>query len=271
MALLDEVLRDLQAESEALDALVADLPAEDWSRPTPAPGWTVAHQISHLHWTDSVATLAAVDPPAFLTRLGETLDDPYSFVDRAAADGLAPPAELLARWREGRAALAKALTGLPPGAKLPWFGTAMSPVSSATGRMMETWAHGRDVAETFPDDARARAHLRPTDRLRHVAYLGFRTIGHGFASQGRPAPAGPFRVELSTLDGAVWAFGPEGATDRVAGPVLDFCLLVTQRRHPADLALQATGDGAREWLTLAQAFAGPPGSGREPRAESRAG
>lgn len=266
MVLLDEVLRDLRAESEALDGLVSGLRPEDWSRPTPAPGWTVAHQISHLSWTDEAATLASTDPAAFAQRMGAVLADPQTFVDRTAAAGLAPPDALLARWRAGRAALAAALTRVPPGERRPWFGTAMSPVSSATGRLMETWAHGRDIAETFPGDERAREHLRPTGRLRHVAHLGYRTIGHGFESHGRPAPAAPFRVELSTVDGAVWTFGPEDAPNRVTGPALDFCLLVTQRRHPADLALRATGDGAAEWLTLAQAFAGPPGTGREPGA-----
>jgi uncharacterized protein (TIGR03084 family) len=259
------VLHDLRAESESLDALVSTLSEADWSRPTPAPGWTVAHQIAHLHWTDEVATLANADPPAFLARLSETLDDPLSFVDRAAAERVAPPAELLPAWRAGRAALAAALSDVPPAEKRPWFGTAMSPVSSATGRMMETWAHGRDIAETFPDDERARAHLRPTARLRHVAYLGVRTIGHSFASHGRPSPTSPFRIELAGPEGDVWEFGPPDAPNRVTGPALDFCLLVTQRRHPADLALQATGDEAAEWLTLAQAFAGPPGAGREPR------
>jgi len=270
MVTLPELLADLSAESEALDRLVSTLSTEDWSRPTPAPGWTVAHQISHLSWADAATTLAATDPPLFFRRLGESLDDPLTYVDRAAADGVAPPDELLARWREGRTALAKALLDVPPGAKLPWFGTAMSPLSSATGRMMETWAHGQDVADTFADDSDlAREHRRPTDRLRHVVHLGHRTIGHSFASHGRPAPAGPFRVELSTVDGALWAHGPEDAPNRVTGPVLDFCLLVTQRRHHTDLALQTTGDEAREWLTLAQAFAGPPGTGREPRAAGR--
>ncbi|MEV8513430.1 TIGR03084 family metal-binding protein [Dactylosporangium sp. NPDC051484] len=269
MVLLDEVLRDLHAESEALDLLVSGLSPQDWSRPTPAPGWTVAHQISHLHWVDELATRANTDPAGFIARLGETFEDPTTFVDRAAAAGVAPPDELLPRWRAGRAALARALTDVPPGERRPWFGTAMSPLASATGRMMETWAHGRDIAETFPDDERAREHLRPTQRLRHVAHIGYRTIGHGFESHGRPAPEAPFRVELSTVDGALWEYGPPDAPNRVTGPALDFCLLVTQRRHPADLALRTSGGDAAEWLTLAQAFAGPPGAGREPRAVAR--
>jgi uncharacterized protein (TIGR03084 family) len=260
---LDEVLPDLAAESEALDRLVAGLDAQQWSRPTPAPGWSVAHQIAHLHWTDEVATLANADPDAFFARLSETLEDPQTYVDRAAAAGVAPPKELLPRWRAGRAALAAALRAVPPGEKRPWFGPPMSPVSCATARIMETWAHGRDIAETFPD--LARDHLRPTGRLRHVAHIGYRTIGHGFVSHGRPAPAEPFRVELLMPDGGHLALGPEDADNRVQGPLLDFCLLVTQRRHPADLALQATGDLANQWLTIAQAFAGPPGAKREPR------
>ena len=44
---------------------------------------------------------------------------------------------------------------------------------------------------------------------------------------------------------------------------MDFCLLVTQRRHRDDLAVVATGAQAQEWLGIAQAFAGPPGGGRE--------
>jgi hypothetical protein len=39
-------------------------------------------------------------------------------------------------------------------------------------------------------------------------------------------------------------------------------MLVTQRRAPADLAVTAVGDDAATWLTIAQAFAGPPGAGR---------
>lgn len=257
---LAELLTDLADESADLDRNVTGLSDVDWSRPTPAAGWTIAHQIAHLAWTDRAALLAATDPEAFAAVLAQALADPTGFVDRGAAAGLAPPRELLARWRDGRARLAAALAAMPPGARAPWFATAMSPASMATGRLMETWAHGQDVAEALG------IQRRPTDRLRHVAYLGYRTLGNSFAAHGRPIPDEPVRVELTAPD---LVFGPAEATNRVVGPALDFCLLVTQRRHRADLALQASGRVADEWMDVAQAFAGPPGVGRQPAGEPR--
>jgi uncharacterized protein (TIGR03084 family) len=255
---LAELIADLRDESADLDAAVAALPDVDWTRATPAPGWTIGHQISHLAWTDEVALLAVTDPAGFAEALSAVAEDPGGFVDRAAADGLAPPARLLARWRAGREALAGALSTVAEGTKIPWFGTAMSAASMATARLMETWAHGQDVADALG------VTRRPTARLRHVAHLGYRTLGHGFLVHGRPAPAEPVRVELEAPDGTQWTFGPAGAANRVSGPALDFCLLVTQRRHRTDLALHASGPVADEWLGVAQAFAGPPGAGRAP-------
>ena len=54
------------------------------------------------------------------------------------------------------------------------------------------------------------------------------------------------------------------ATDRVTGEALDFCLVVTQRRHVDDTNLVVEGPLAADWIAIAQAFAGPPGAGREP-------
>ncbi|MEV4626425.1 TIGR03084 family metal-binding protein [Micromonospora sp. NPDC049523] len=272
---LSQLLTDLTDESSELDALVAERPAVDWAEPTPAPGWTIAHQIAHLAWTDHLALLAATDVPAFYAWLEHAATDPGGFVDRGAnefldqvmagapdcsADPHTAPTALLDRWRTGRSALVDALAAAPAGTKLPWYGTRMSPASMATARLMETWAHGQDVADTL---GVART---PSGRLRHVAHLGVRTLGHSFATHGRATPDVPVRVELRAPDGDEWTFGPVDAADRVAGPALDFCLLVTQRRHRTDLSLVTTGQVADEWLDLAQAFAGPPGAGREPRA-----
>ncbi|GAA5197031.1 TIGR03084 family metal-binding protein [Rugosimonospora acidiphila] len=262
---LAEILVDLHAESADLDGVVAGLPDDDWRRPTPAAGWTISHQIAHLTWTDRVAVRSATDPEGFAEVAASALADPDGFADRAADDGLAEPSDLLSRWRSSRADLAAALAAAPAGARLPWFGIEMSPASMATARIMETWAHGEDVALAC-DEVRL-----PTRRLRHVAWLGWRTLGYGFLAHGRPAPTSPVYVELQAPDGGVWAFGPPDATNRVTGPAIDFCLLVTQRRHRADLLLEANGPVADEWLDVAQAFAGPPGDGRPPRSAQATG
>ena len=194
------LLADLTDESDQLDALVAALPTEAWTRPTPAPGWTVAHQIAHLAWTDHVARLAATDPAAFYASVTSAAD-PGRLVEDGVGEFLAPPAVLLDRWRSGRAALTAALTAVPAGGKLPWYGTRMSAPSMVTARIMETWAHGEDVAEALG------VTRTPTARLRHVAHLGFRTLGHGFAAHGRPVPTTPVRVALAAPDGSRWASG----------------------------------------------------------------
>jgi uncharacterized protein (TIGR03084 family) len=68
-------------------------------------------------------------------------------------------------------------------------------------------------------------------------------------------------VALTAPDGSVWEWG-EPAADRVTGPALDFCLVITQRRHVADTRLVVEGEAAREWIEIGQAFAGEAGTGR---------
>jgi uncharacterized protein (TIGR03084 family) len=258
---LDGVLADLATESDALDRAVAELPDEGWRTPTPAAGWDVAHQVAHLAWTDEVAVLAATDKQAWDEVVLQAIADPTGFVDQAAADGAAvEPADLLERWRIGRKQLAEALRGYPAGERLPWFGPPMSPTSMATARFMETWAHGLDVTDAVG------LTVEPTDRVRHVVHLGVRTRNFSFAAHDMPEPGEELRVVLVMPSGETWTHGPEDAAQRVTGSAYHFALLVTQRRHRDDLDLVATGPDADAWLDVAQAFAGPPGAGREPEA-----
>jgi len=255
---LDEVLADLWAESADLDRLVGGLPAEDWARPTPAEGWTIAHQIAHLAWTDEAAHLAVTDPDGFKAVLEKAAANPHTYVDEGATETAAlPPDQLLIFWRETRAELAAALKKVPPGEKVLWFGPPMSPTSMATARLMETWAHGQDVVDAL------HVHRPLTNRLRHVAHLAVRTRDFSYLLNNRTPPAEPFHVELTGPGDQTWTWGPEDAEQRVTGPALDFCLLATQRRHRDDLTVRAEGADADEWLGIIQAFAGFPGKGRE--------
>jgi uncharacterized protein (TIGR03084 family) len=251
------IVADLRAESDELDALVAPLSADRWAEPTPAPGWTIAHQIGHLLWTDRVALTAVTDQTRFADLLAAASANPTGFVD-AGADELAamPPTQLLSEWRLTRTRLHEALLTVPEGRKLPWFGPPMSAASMATARLMETWAHGLDVA-----DALGVKRL-PTARLRSIAHLGVRTRDYAFVINGLTPPAEPFRVELRAPDGRNWSWGPPAAAQRVSGSAEDFCYLVTQRRPLSTLDITADGADAQRWLDIAQAFAGPPGPGR---------
>ena len=252
-----EVRTDLEAESAYVDSLVADVAPEAWASPTPAAGWTVGHQIAHLAWTDDASLLAIRDPDAFRASLDGVVAE--SMVDTAAEEYLDEPARLLARWRRGRAELQDAIASIPSGQKVPWYGTPMSAASMATARLMETWAHGLDVA-----DGLGRPRSPASVRLRHIARLGFRVLPYAFAANGRPIPEQPVHVRLAAPDGTEWTFGPAEASNVVTGSALDFCLRVTQRAHLADLDLVAVGPVATEWLEIAQAFAGLPGPGRAP-------
>jgi uncharacterized protein (TIGR03084 family) len=262
--LLNALLGDLTAEGDQLRTAVEELGAEGWHRQTPAPGWTVATQVAHLLWTDEVAVLAAhahegpASKQAWDDIVLAAIADPTGYVDKGAFDLAELPRDvLLDRWQAGRSALVEALVTLPEGQKLPWFGPPMSAASMATARFMETWAHALDVYDA------AGERPAPTDRIKHVAHLGVRTRNYAYSVHEEEAPAEEFHVELAAPSGELWSWGPPGAEQRVGGSAYDFCLLVTQRVHRDDTDLVAVGDDAEHWLRIAQAFAGPPGPGRE--------
>lgn len=256
---LRDLCADLAAEHDALDALVAPLDDAGWDTPTPSEGWAVRDQIGHLNYFDETATQSIVDPDAFNAGLALLFEDPQAFLADTERRGRTLPAdELLATWRAGRAALLAAAAPLDPKARLSWYGPPMSARSFITARLMETWAHGQDVVDALGAEREA------TDRLRHVAHIGVVTRGFSYAVREREAPPGDVRVELTSPGGDLWTWGDEGAADRVSGPALDFCLVVTQRRNIADTSLVADGPLAAEWMAIAQCFAGGPTLGPAP-------
>jgi uncharacterized protein (TIGR03084 family) len=253
------LLADLAAESAELTGMLAPLTAAQWELPTPAAGWAVRDQVSHLAYFDEAATLTATDPDRFSDEAAVLMDGGGDFTEAVAqAYRQMIPGDLMDWLARARAEYLRVFAGLDPAERLPWYGRPMSAASSVTARLMETWAHGQDIADAVGQ------RREPTARLRHVAHLGVATRGFSFQLRGQPAPDAPVRVVLTAPDGSAWAWGPPDAADRVEGPALDFCLLVTQRRHRDDTKLQATGAAASAWLDLAQAFAGPPGPGRPP-------
>ena len=233
------LLADLHAEYATLDALVEAHDEAQWHEPTPAEGWSVADTIEHL-WISECAATASVrddrDPLSGGPATRETLGRD----------------QLLAAWREAREATLAAFADVDDRDRVPWGGRRMAARSLATARLMETWAHGLDCFAAFdvPDV--------DTPRLRHVAWLGWKTLPHAFAVAGivPAAPPESLRIELVAPDGTSgWSHGPSDARDLIHGPVGDWCRVVTHRlRAPQQSGLEAHGALAGQALSVARAF-----------------
>ncbi|HWF80835.1 MAG TPA: TIGR03084 family metal-binding protein [Streptosporangiaceae bacterium] len=261
---MGELLGDLAAETADLRLILADLTEPGWRTPTPAASWTIGDQISHLAFFDDAAITSATDPDRFRAELAGPAESGQLSSDDIAARHRALVGTDLIAWFDGsRERLILTFGRLDPAQRVPWFGPSMSAASAVTARIMETWAHGQDVADALG------LVREPTSRLAHIAHIGVRALPFSFVVNGLAPPTEPVRIELAWSGGAVWAWGPDDAANLVTGPALDFCLLVTQRRHRDDTAIQARGQVAEQWLGIAQAFAGPPGSGRRPGQHGR--
>ncbi|MFC0863878.1 TIGR03084 family metal-binding protein [Sphaerimonospora cavernae] len=259
MTQLEKVLEDLTADSDQLDRVVAGLDADQWNLPTPAPGWTIANQVAHLAFIFRLAATAASDAETFEAMTAGAKGN-FDGAVNAALKGYAndTPEVLLSRWRAEREKAVKALAAVPAGQTVPWLVNPLPPVVLASAGIMEQFAHGQDIADALG------VELERTDRLRHLVTFAVLTRDFGYLARGLTPPAAEFRFEITAPSGEMWTFGPEDAGQRVCGPALDFCLLVTRRRHRADLAVTATGDEAGGWLDIAQAYRGPAGVGRSP-------
>jgi uncharacterized protein (TIGR03084 family) len=255
---------DLYEERQANEAVLAGLDAAIWDSPSPAEGWLLRDCVVHLCETDDTATRNVEDrdkPPAAPT--GRRGRRPDGVLTTAMSSWRRrDPADVLRWYGEANDRLVATLRQLKGDERLRWAGRPMSARSFTTARLMEHWSHGLDIHDA------AGVPSKDTDRLENIARLGWMTRDYAYTAHVMTPPETPLRVELVSPSGANWVYGPEDAPDRVTGTAGDFCRVVTQRIHPSDTTLVATGPHAAEFLGIAQAFAGPPGAGRAPQKDA---
>lgn len=255
------IAADLSVEHDELFSLVASLDHDAWDLPTPAQGWEVRDQVSHLAFFDEIAALAVSDPAAFTVvadRANRALSSGEDPMQPHLAKGREmTPGQLLAWWEQSYGGLTDAVRDADPALRVPWFGPPMSISSFLSARMMETWAHGEDIADALG------VERQPTDRLRHIAHLGVAARGFSYVVHSMDPPSHPVRVSLVAPSGGSWTWGPEDAVSSVEGIAIEFCLVVTRRRRLSSTGLVLNGDDAVAWMEIAQAFAGPPGPTRQ--------
>jgi uncharacterized protein (TIGR03084 family) len=249
MTTLNDVMRDLRAETAHLDELVSSLDEEGWLTETPAQGWDIRDTIGHLASTDDImweSVTRTSDPSRMMPKNATSIDD-FTAIHVAEARTMTP-AGVHAWWRSASARLQATIEGFDPQRRYPWGGNMLSPLSLASARIMETWAHALDCyaacGRDYPD----------TDRIRHVAFLGLRAIPYAFALVGLEPPAG-VRLELEAPDGSTWNLGPADARNVISGTAGDWCRVAVHRdRDGSAERLHGDGPDAANVIAYARAF-----------------
>ena len=250
---MDELLSDLAAQHRELWSLLEPLDDEGWGRPTPCEGWDVADVVLHLRQTDELA-LASVrgdlgrDIEDFMRAGGE------SSVDTAAAESVRHARggrgrDVGEQWRSTAWELRDALAPVDPSTRLQWVVGRLSARTLAATRLTECWIHTGDVATALERE------LAPTNRIRHVARLAWRTLPYAFARAGREL-SGPVGFDLVGPDGDRWAFGlGEDPPTVVRGRAVELCAVAARRQDPRGTELVATGPDAAAVLELVRTYA----------------
>ncbi|MGD0703175.1 MAG: maleylpyruvate isomerase family mycothiol-dependent enzyme [Trebonia sp.] len=240
------VFDDLVAEQDGLDTILGRLDDAEWAAASAAAGWSVADVVLHLAQSEeAVAASTAGISLADRSPDGATVDE---VMDRLVRAERHPSAAVLPRWRTARLAAVAALRAADPDQPLPWVAAPLKPATLATTRLAELWAHGLDITGplgiAFPDTA----------RLRHIAWLAYRTLPYAFARAGQQPHS--VSCELTAPDGTeIWRYGPADADSAISGPAGAFCRVAAQRLPAAQSGLLATGPHGATALGLLRTYA----------------
>ncbi len=250
---MDEVAAALAAQDAELEGLLSGRGEDDWHRPTPCEGWDVADVVLHVAQTNELAITSATDswPQAApdLSRGGDGDDVDDAAADMVALERGAPGAEVLTRWKTAADRFLEMVDGADLHRRVTWVAGRLSLRTLVTTRLSETWIHTTDVAAALD------VELAPTERLRHVARLAWRTLPYAFASAGREL-AGPVAFELTGPAGDAWHLVPdEPPVTTVRGPGAELCLVAARRLDPANTSLETEGPDGDAVLDLVRTYA----------------
>jgi uncharacterized protein (TIGR03083 family) len=179
-----------------LQELLADLPPDDWQRPSRCAGWSVQDVVTHLvstngFWTLSIQAGLAGEPTRFLGSF-DPVATPAQLVDQVQGT---PVADTLQQLSESNEALAAAVEALDEDG---WATLAEAPPGHVPIRLVadhalwDAWVHERDILLPL-----GRTPVEDADEVRTCLRYGA-ALGTAFALCAGGAPSTP--VALSVHD-----------------------------------------------------------------------
>ena len=241
-----DLLSDLVAEQQFLDQFLQKIGAKDWEKPTPAKGWSIRDTISHL--ADSAELAADALNGGSRIEAYRVAPDLDALRQEAVKKGRKMRyQDVIEWWRGGRAKVVEPLSQMDGEKRIEWIAGSMSARTFATMGMMENWAHGLDIYAAMkfqPED---------TPRIRHICFLGWKTLPYAFKSADMDYS--PVRVEVMGPGYAKWVYGPADTDQVIKGPAGEWARLAVHRIKRKDAKnLKATGEVAETALEVVRAY-----------------
>jgi uncharacterized protein (TIGR03084 family) len=249
------VIDDLSAQHAELRTLIDGCGEADWRRETPCEGWDVGDVLLHLTQSDELAIASARgDLDTFRQGFLGARDASSVTVDDAAAAqveserAIGGPA-IAARWERSSEGLLSTLRSGDPHRRVTWVSGQLSMQTLTTTRLAEAWIHTGDIATALG------VELAPTDRLRNIARLAWRTLPYAFEQAGRTL-TGPVALDLVGPDGTQWDFIPEHpAVTTIRGSAVEFCAVAARRVTADQTELVGEGPDSAAVLDLVRTYA----------------
>jgi len=279
------------AQVSVLDALLAELSAEDWAT-TVIYDWNVQDVVAHLSATDRLlieqlpamphvaendvrgdggrrgagfpgVRAGAGAPQEDAGRSGVAGGGGQNRVEAYTAEAIGfergrRVEQTWGSWHRQARELCARLNTLEPGRKVDIL-QPMRLDNAVVARAFETWVHSTDIAKVVGRNLPAPL----PQHLHAIAALGVRALPAAWSSRGL-GPEGRARVVLEGPGGGDWlvTLGGDGAAAPVVTlrmDALEFCMLAADRRDPSTVAASISGDQTigRHLLEAAPAFAGP--------------
>lgn len=252
---MDDLVAALDQQHAELAAIVDGCRHEDWSRPTRCEDWDVASVLLHLAQTDELGLQSATGALDHLVNgvLGSrdeqtvTVDD--AAADRVAADRTAGGDAIRERWHRSSVAMRASIAAGDPHRRVTWISGRLSIHTLAATRLSECWIHTGDIA------AALGLEPAPSDRLRHIARLAWRTLPYAFERDDKSL-TGPVALDLIGPHGDPWRFDPDQpALTTISGSAVEFCDVAARRVAPESTSLTGTGPDVADVLRLVRTYA----------------
>jgi uncharacterized protein (TIGR03084 family) len=240
-----DILSDLVAEQQFLDQSLQRIPNKIWDTVTPNAPWTVRDTIAHLADFEELGADAITGGD--LVKDWQKATDLEEMRKRAIERGRDMRfQDVIEWWRGARAKVVEPLSHMNGDDRIEWIAGDMSARTFATFRLMETWMHGLDVYATLG------LEVEDTPRIRHVCWLGWKTLPYAFKQAGEYYE--PVRIEVIGPGYAKWVYGPADTDQLIKGSASDWARLAVHRIATEDTRLKVSGEYADKAIEHVQAF-----------------